>query len=94
MTNGRRGKDVAAVWAPLSEKARHEGQHPDCLVCAPIRAAAAAVPAPAAPTARPMIPVAIYRKCPECGRIFNVMDPEDAAEFYYGHDCEEQEEED
>jgi len=33
----------------------HEGQHPDCLVCAPIRPAAAIKPTPAkpAPTARP-----------------------------------------
>jgi len=27
-------------------------------------------------------------KCPECGRVFNLMDEEDASEFYYGHDCE------
>jgi hypothetical protein len=33
-----------------------------------------------------------YRKCPECGRIFNVMNPVEAQEWYYGHDCEVQEE--
>jgi hypothetical protein len=28
-------------------------------------------------------------KCEECGRVFDLMDEEDASEFYYGHDCEE-----
>lgn len=28
-------------------------------------------------------------KCEECGRVFDLMDEEDAGEFYYGHDCEE-----
>jgi hypothetical protein len=28
-------------------------------------------------------------KCPECGRIFDLTDDNDAAEFHYGHDCEE-----
>lgn len=27
-------------------------------------------------------------KCPECGRIFDLLDEDDANEFYYGHDCE------
>lgn len=27
-------------------------------------------------------------RCYECGRVFNLADTEDAAEFYYGHDCE------
>lgn len=26
--------------------------------------------------------------CPECGRTFNLTDPADAADWYYGHDCE------
>jgi endogenous inhibitor of DNA gyrase (YacG/DUF329 family) len=30
------------------------------------------------------------RKCPECGRVFDLTDEEEAEEFYYGHDCEEQ----
>ena len=29
-------------------------------------------------------------KCPECGRVFNLLDEDDATEFHYGHDCEEQ----
>jgi hypothetical protein len=28
-------------------------------------------------------------KCQECERVFDLMDEEDASEFYYGHDCEE-----
>jgi len=28
------------------------------------------------------------RKCPECGRIFDLADEDDADEFYSGHDCE------
>ena len=27
-------------------------------------------------------------KCAECGRIFDLMDEDDASEYYYGHDCE------
>lgn len=27
-------------------------------------------------------------KCPECGRVFDLADEDDAGEFYYGHDCE------
>ncbi len=26
--------------------------------------------------------------CPECGRVFNLLDEDDADEFYNGHDCE------
>lgn len=28
------------------------------------------------------------RKCPECGRVFDLSDEDDADEFYNGHDCE------
>ena len=28
-------------------------------------------------------------KCAECGRVFDLLDEEEASEFYYGHDCEE-----
>ncbi len=27
-------------------------------------------------------------KCPECGREFDLLDEQDAAEWAYGHDCE------
>ena len=27
-------------------------------------------------------------RCPECGRVFDLFDETDAAEWYYGHDCE------
>jgi hypothetical protein len=26
--------------------------------------------------------------CPECGRVFDLLDEDDAAELAYGHDCE------
>lgn len=29
-------------------------------------------------------------KCPECGRVFDLLDEDDANEWYYGHDCEEE----
>ncbi len=29
------------------------------------------------------------RRCPECGRVFDLLDETDAAEFADGHDCEE-----
>lgn len=29
-------------------------------------------------------------KCQECGRVFDLLDEEQASEFYYGHDCEEE----
>jgi hypothetical protein len=28
------------------------------------------------------------RRCSECARVFDMDDPEDAAEWQYGHDCE------
>jgi hypothetical protein len=28
------------------------------------------------------------RKCPECGRVFDLLDSDDADESAYGHDCE------
>jgi len=31
--------------------------------------------------------------CSECDRVFDLLDEEDANEWYYGHDCEEQQEE-
>lgn len=31
-------------------------------------------------------------KCPECGRVFDLMDESDAEEYAYGHDCEEESE--
>ena len=27
-------------------------------------------------------------QCPECDRIFNLLDDDDAGEWFYGHDCE------
>lgn len=27
-------------------------------------------------------------KCVECSRVFDLMNTEDANEWYYGHDCE------
>ena len=27
-------------------------------------------------------------KCPECGRVFDLLDENDADEWAYGHDCE------
>lgn len=27
--------------------------------------------------------------CPECHRTFDLTDEDDAAEWFYGHDCEE-----
>jgi hypothetical protein len=27
-------------------------------------------------------------KCPECDRVFDLLDEDDAAEWFYGHDCE------
>lgn len=29
--------------------------------------------------------------CPECKRVFDLLNEEQAAEWYYGHDCEEAE---
>lgn len=33
-------------------------------------------------------PVASKRRCPECSRVFDLADEDDADEFYSGHDCE------
>jgi len=33
--------------------------------------------------------VATKTKCAECARVFDLMDEDDANEWYYGHDCEE-----
>jgi hypothetical protein len=27
-------------------------------------------------------------RCPECERVFNLLNENDAEEFFYGHDCE------
>jgi len=32
--------------------------------------------------------------CVECGRVFDLLDEEDASEWYEGHDCEPVEEND
>jgi hypothetical protein len=29
-------------------------------------------------------------RCPECGRVFDLTDDTDAAEWAYGHDCEDE----
>jgi uncharacterized C2H2 Zn-finger protein len=29
-----------------------------------------------------------YVKCPECGRVFDLLDPKDSDELAHGHDCE------
>ena len=31
---------------------------------------------------------AMFIECPECGRVFDLLDPDDAAEWSTGHDCE------
>ena len=31
--------------------------------------------------------------CDECGRVFDLVDPEDRDEWSFGHDCEDNEEE-
>ena len=31
-------------------------------------------------------------KCPECNRVFDLLDEDDANEWSYGHDCEVEEE--
>ncbi len=28
------------------------------------------------------------RQCPECDRVFDLLDSDDASEWAYGHDCE------
>lgn len=34
-------------------------------------------------------PPAPETKCVECGRVFDLKDEDDAEEWYYGHDCED-----
>lgn len=34
-----------------------------------------------------------FAVCPECDRKFDLLDTEDADEWYYGHDCETTEDE-
>jgi endogenous inhibitor of DNA gyrase (YacG/DUF329 family) len=34
------------------------------------------------------VPKSQKRKCPECGRVFDLTNEGDAEEFFYGHDCE------
>lgn len=29
-------------------------------------------------------------KCVECGRVFDLLDENDANEWFYGHDCEDE----
>ena len=36
-----------------------------------------------------LVKVQRTRVCVECERIFDLTDATDAAEWYYGHDCEE-----
>lgn len=31
----------------------------------------------------------MHAKCSECDRVFDLTDEEQAEEYYYGHDCEE-----
>ncbi len=33
-------------------------------------------------------PLYMKAQCPECDRIFDLLDETDAAEWAYGHDCE------
>lgn len=35
-----------------------------------------------------VLPVYARQTCPECGRVFDLTDETDAAEWYAGHDCE------
>lgn len=30
-------------------------------------------------------------KCVECNRVFNLLDEDDAGEYFFGHDCEVEE---
>lgn len=32
----------------------------------------------------------LYRRCPECKRVFDLTNTTDAAEWASGHDCEEE----
>ena len=35
-----------------------------------------------------MVMIVSIKKCPECNRLFDLMDEDDANEWHYGHDCE------
>ena len=35
-----------------------------------------------------MITIQTKARCVECSRVFNLLDEDDAGEWYYGHDCE------
>lgn len=35
-------------------------------------------------------PRGLIVRCPECGRAFDLLNPEDVEEYEYGHDCEEE----
>lgn len=35
-----------------------------------------------------MIKIATKAGCGECGRVFNLLDEDEAAEWFEGHDCE------
>lgn len=34
------------------------------------------------------IRITTSQTCPECDRVFMLLDEDDANEWYYGHDCE------
>lgn len=36
----------------------------------------------------------MHARCPNCDRVFNLSDEEQAQEWYYGHDCFVEEEDD
>ena len=35
-----------------------------------------------------MLRVVTRTQCAECGRVFDLLDDNDSAEWFYGHDCE------
>ena len=36
-----------------------------------------------------VVAISTAAQCPECGRTFDLTDADDAAEWAYGHDCED-----
>ncbi len=34
--------------------------------------------------------MSLLATCVECGRVFDLADEDEAGEWYYGHDCEEE----
>ena len=36
-----------------------------------------------------MFAIQTKAKCRECDRVFDLLDEEEAGEWYYGHDCED-----